>query len=1001
MPFPAPFPEYSTPRNGFERPRLRILPLDQEGRPVGHLPWWTNRLGDEVPSLRPCLRMGWSEDALVLEAHVDDPIPVRLPKPAPEAFWRQDHVELRLVLDPQNPGSQIQILVASDGRHQVHGIEGLEVRCTATIRSAGWGVSLRLDRRRLAAAQVICPLSGLPLLRGLVSLTRWGRGFPDSLVLAPVELGFAQHERFVDFLLAPASSVHLVDLQAQPGPLTCDPVLDLRLRSCVGGFRSGAVVAWTSTGMQPRPSLRLSIPATESDEVVLQLPLRLDRPAFTTLHLAWEDARGTHALGQFSLRAGIPDAALPEGRRHPYLLFTTEAIAQLRERGLAPTPSPTPPILGQGPYFRSEERVSWHRFAVEVTNRDNPRYARIAERLDEPTRACCLRVASGPKISDADRDELVVGLNRLLDRTDLYDPAVWTGTNPALVAALARSDSPSIVLRNRLLLQACNPLAFPSAGLDLVQGAVACFRSWLAEPNTDAVERATAWIRLADHHLVMGAHIDLQEGNVAPGLALAYDAFCPLLNAEDRAVWVRVLGRFVDLHLRTAREQFWTTTCIPNANAVCNGGGGLVALALLDEHPDARESLRLARSFLPFFADWCQNPDGSNTEGAQYWQYGLTSCLVFAWNLERALGTDDALLGRPQFRQAWTMIAGCLTNDGAMHGVNDTIPMAMGRDIAATAALRHDDARCAWYVRHLEQWHASREAAGRPKTYGEAGLISPLLHPDPIPGYTPEFPRLQHVTDAEWAILRSEPRWDARITVSLKGCRSPYTHHNQPDVGAISLEVAGERLLIDPGYYKEKPQEHCLVEVDGHLPRQGREHEGRILRCGESRDSVWAACDASRAYGGGVSKVDRLVVVVGDEAVVILDEIIPLEGAPGRVRAWWQGGGPTRAPAKSTVTVTGERSTLRVDVDGTLRDATLLPERDLHDTHWGYHFADCRWFPWHWDLDASLPVITVIQVDAQRAVPQVRRSHAKLATVVLDGGLGLDLVRTIDGWVPG
>ena len=71
----------------------------------------------------------------------------------------------------------------------------------------------------------------------------------------------------------------------------------------------------------------------------------------------------------------------------------------------------------------------------------------------------------------------------------------------------------------------------------------------------------------------------------------------------------------------------------------------------------------------------CGGTDGGNTEGAQYWAYGMESFLRFALLLERLTGIDEGLVTHPLIRNALNMVRVSLCNDGALHGVNDTIPM--------------------------------------------------------------------------------------------------------------------------------------------------------------------------------------------------------------------------------------------------------------------------------------------------------------------------------------
>jgi hypothetical protein len=67
----------------------------------------------------------------------------------------------------------------------------------------------------------------------------------------------------------------------------------------------------------------------------------------------------------------------------------------------------------------------------------------------------------------------------------------------------------------------------------------------------------------------------------------------------------------------------------------------------------------------------------------------------------------------------------------------------------------------------------------------------------------------------------------------------------------------------------------------------------------------------------------------------------------------------------------------------------LLPERSLHDSHWGYHFADCRLFPVTaaYTADVTSPLVTVFRdgADGRRAGCALERKGSRL-TVRFPGG---------------
>lgn len=491
---------------------------------------------------------------------------------------------------------------------------------------------------------------------------------------------------------------------------------------------------------------------------------------------------------------------------------------------------------------------------------------------------------------------------------------------------------------------------------------------WILTGEQHYAQEATAYVRAADA-LVLGRYTDLHEGMCSSLLALAYDAFYPALTAEERSAWQQTLAYFLQLHLNTSRERHWNATTIANANSVCNGGGGLVALALLHEHPEAPESLYLTRKFIRQYLDYCYGAEGGCTEGVQYWDYGMTNFLRFAVAMEGVLGADDGLLSHPAVTQCANNLRVSLTNDGKMHGVNDTIPMAMCAEIGWFLAARFGDALGGWWGDWSMMQHEKQRTQGKSTPYAPDPLFGSLFRPDvPLQTAQPPLPTAYVLHDIQYGILRSNANVDCALVAGLKGSRPPYTHHNQPDTGSFYLDVRGERLLIDPGYYKDAPTDHSLPIINGTAPAIPEAFVGEIIACLDAGDLRYLACDATAAYRGQARRVVRHLLLAGEEGAVLLDDI----DADGEVLAQYQAGGVTEEQDEGrAILIHGQQAKVQLALltHQELR-LTCHPERTFHDTHWGYHFAECRWFPLRGSYlaDAAVPLVTVF-LDATRRQP--------------------------------
>lgn len=1045
MPSQAPFPggEPVAPRCGFLPPRYPVHRLPEAvphaWKTVPSVALLTDPYG-EVPSRRDVeIRLAWEPEALHLRAGVLDAAAVQRPERAPDDpdFWRQDHIELRL-LRPREDGAdeQLQFILTP---HAVSDSLGLWREEGALTHSGGtegdaWWVHLRLPFDRLGLGP---PAAGR-VLRGLLAHTRWADGWADFHAISAAELGFSQRQRFAELCLCEAATETVV-LQR----------LGLESFELQAG-RNRAAVTLRNNAREPRPGRLLLLRETGPDghgqvetvertfapgETTLHLSLWLDRPRYTRHRFVYEDAAGCRELGRVTLRAGVP--RVPTGHlslRHPYLLFTGEEIDRLRRKAGNPAFAPwvealsvtpedrQPPVLAElqaTPDYRLQTGdVGWFRFCKEnlltaleggpLEGRRAP-LARLVRLLPEEAVAAARRVKASVA-GDAEAIETVRrGVNEVLAGTEFYDPHAFAAVPvPAEARALLDEGLATLppekrVRCNRILLQCATPFV-PAYRLKEVGRIKSLLAKWLLHGDDKLLAAANELMLLLARDLILKPHVDLHEGGAMVGLALAYDAWHPRLDETERGAWLAVMGRFLEAYLQTARSRHWNCTAIPNANAVCNGGGGLLGLALLREHPDAVEAVQYARKFLPTYINYSYGPDGGCTEGMQYWDYGGAAYLRFAVALERALGTDDGLLAHPHLERWGNNLRLSLCNDGGLHGMNDTIPVPMNTLAACFLAGRFGDELALWWSTRGEAIARAWRQAGREVPYRGDPLFCLLFRPDlPEPAAQPPLPTTLALRDIEYGVLRSGPAYDAPLVAGLKGNRPPYTHHQQPDTGAFFLHVRGERLLIDPGYYKPRPQDHSLPILDGLPGGTSDRWEGALVEHGERGALRWLVCDATGAYPGAAARVLRHLVMVGEEGVVLLDDIEARPDAAGEVRTRFQGGAPAEAAADGrSVRIGNERAAVRLQLltrpELTLR---VEEERDLHDTHWGYHFSACRWFPvaGTYRADGEAPLVTAI-LDASAGDPGAAAAarDGRALHVTLPSGRGVTFLRHNGRW---
>ncbi len=1026
-------------RNRFLPPRVMVYQLE-DASPGGwsrmpRIPLLQDTDGDQPAVDRADLRLAWTGEGLHVRAEVRDAAPVIRPDERPDSasFWKQDHIELRVRPDAAAELEQVQFLLAASGRYLAAGSPCPErVRLETVMRADGWTLEATVP---FPALGVAVPAEGT-VLRGLVAVLRWAHGYPEIACCSACELGFAQAERHAELVLAGAASPPVrLDRVAVGAPAPDGPSAYARAGWWAAG-ENDAVVTLLHTAQRPWHGELLVTRETDPDALAhtrvfaagetVPVPLVLERTLYTRFHFRWRDGVATHDLGAVTLRASVParvQCALE--RTHPDLFFGGDDLAGIRAKAAmapfdrlcrsfgeaVPDARDLPGPDGKSPLILVERDGGWLRVARESLIRDGAGGKRPAARhiwglLTEDEQSAWREIDATTDGSPAARKRAIASLNRLLVSRDFHATEAFGGqTLPAegqrlLARGVAALDDGELLRLNRMLLGGAIE-CIHDVRADLAARPHACFARWLVTNDPEWITHATRAVRAANQFMIVGPGTDLHPGGASAGLGIAYDAFRPHLGTDDRRAWVQLGETMLDLHLYTARRQEWNCTTVPNANPVCNGGGGLLAMAMLDDLPDkAHESLYWARRLIRHWLDYCNGPDGGNTEGAQYWQYGNENFLRFAVALERLLGHDDGLLDHPAIRNAMNMIRVSLTNDGALHGVNDTIPIAKGAGMAWFLAGRHHDAFGLWYGDHCLRMHEARRAAGKATPY-HPSVIEALLYRPAVAECVdqPALPTAFMLPSIQYGILRSGPAYDCRWTAGLKGSRPPYTHHNQPDTGSFFVHLRGERLLIDPGYYKGRPEDHCLLRINGQPDdRAPVAYTGRLTACAADGDLRYLACDATAAYAGAADRVVRHLVMAGEEALILLDDVV----CGGGVTAWYQAGGETAREGEGSIMISGQRARLRMDLLAAPGvDVDCRPERPLDDVHWGYSFADCRLFPVaaRYAAQPERPLVTVFQ-DATVALPAAPSValRERALQIGLPSGRWVTFVRTAGGW---
>lgn len=969
-----PFAELAKPfrpamevRRGFLPPRLRVPRCDtaEALRQAPPVPLLTDLAGEEPPAVGVELRLGWTGNALRLRADFDDPCPRLDPTRPPDArdFWEQDHVELRLFREDE---SSFQLVAVggdrfwdSAGLWRQRGV--IEVRDVEPIGNAA----------RALEAHVPVEVSGMDrftagtTLRGLLARMDWLERQPRVAASSAATLGFRQIERCGEFVLAEASSLNLHAID--PGPRWRRGTHDAEITLCSDTPRSlRLTITAEAHGVAPQRlcPIQLELPAGLSRHTV-SLPLQ--RPRFTRFDVSAEFDGRSHWLGAVTLRAAADDRVVDEAsEREGRLFFVPGELQRVRTALNQPPLNVLRPKLEASlnasralefppeDFLLKPDSGNWHRVAAETMVRDGagnrrPVAAYLWSSLSVEAREVFRDVAGQAEPDEAQLRAILDSLNALLQQRDLYDAEAFRGVRLSgawrrLIDRGIDALPPAELVRfNRGLLVAAvecitGPMNTHIARLKRL------LEAWMIDESPDWPRLATRCADDVRRSIRLAPGFDLHEGNATLVIATAFEAFRENLDDPDIDAWHGVLEELLTLYLETARERRWQTTATANANPVCNAAGGILGMLLFRRQPaPAKEAVHLARKLIWHWIDWCHGDDGGNTEGPQYWQYGTDAFHHLVLAMRNRLGEDDGMLDVPETSRHTNMVRVGLSGDGSMHGVNDTVPMPVGAHACWFLARTIGDELGTWYGDHALRTIERLRQAGRMLACEPSPLWSALVRPD-TPEVTgdPPLPACCVLGDIQYAVLRSEPRWDASLVAGLKGSRPPYTHHNQPDTGSFFVDVDGIRMLMDPGYDKPAADDHCLPIIDNTLPVQPVDFVGKITAGVAEGGFHWLRADVTPAYRGAARRVHRTLVMANGR-LILIDDIAP---AGLTVHSLLQFGGVTSMRGKHGIEAAHRDARVHVEVLSHPAAAIdLKPERSLTDTHWGYRFADCRWFP--------------------------------------------------------
>lgn len=368
-----------------------------------------------------------------------------------------------------------------------------------------------------------------------------------------------------------------------------------------------------------------------------------------------------------------------------------------------------------------------------------------------------------------------------------------------------------------------------------------------------------------------GLLADLGTAGALRHFGVAYDwAYNGMTEAERRECR-ETIGIGLSAWLEAVRGGvWWYRSPRYNWTAVCCGGGGLAAIALLGENPNAISVLAEAYPPVVRFLGW-GGSDGGYSEGTGYWGYGVGHAALYAEALQVFTGGEVDLFEHPFLQATWQFPlymhcppAGTINFADCGYGRPDPrLTLQIGRQIGNPYAV--------WYYRNSPG----------------SGTLDLLWDTPHLVAKEPsDIPQSKHFRGIDWAALRSG--WDRDATIfGIRGGNNG-ENHGMLECGNFVINSRGDRLIVDHGAqkydhdyfsarrwqsYRANSHGSNVVLVDDLDQLPGYDHTGHINDFFTSEAVDYLNLDATGTYPDFVKRLQRRVLFIKPDLLVMLDDV--------------------------------------------------------------------------------------------------------------------------------
>lgn len=502
---------------------------------------------------------------------------------------------------------------------------------------------------------------------------------------------------------------------------------------------------------------------------------------------------------------------------------------------------------------------------------------------------------------------------------------------------------------------------------------------------------------------------DLGLARKAYQSAIAYNAIYDRLSAKERKQIAQGLYRLAlepcmgdwlleptRIHSLNSMGHNWWTSC------ACMGG--ILALSLQNELPEARRAAEAMNEMLPEWFDFAgdvlqQKPKtfdaaGGMYESLNYANFGVQEALLFrlAW---RNVRPGDALPDIPQLQQLPDFFAHvCYPRTGMLYNLNfgdshKNVSAESSMMLLYALGIKNDN--ILWYISQVQAGqHRDGYFLNRPMGF----LYTPDLSEAPR---KPEIKTSQLFADFGWATMRTS--WEKDAT--MLAVKSGYTwNHSHADANSFILFHKGVDILKDagncwypnPAYrdYFFQSRAHNVVLFNGEGQSREQQYSGSILRgylhhMIDAGDVRYVLANGTGPYADNFYRNFRHFLWI-DNIIYVIDDLKTHD--VGSFEWLWHPGGEAKKRGFD-LTITNENSSVVVrplyprllansdfvhDYPEDLYwEIVEAPTEDLKSTesYWSFHL------PGKFDRIKAMTAIIVKDEPSQKVLPSMERREGK------------------------